>query len=344
MSSRSSCQVLLRDAFGRDNLTIAPAEPQEPGPGQVLVRVKAASLNYRDHLFVSGAYNPRAPLPAVPLSDCAGVVEAVGPGVDGLRPGDRVVNLFMEAWPSGPARRDFLQGSRGGGGAPGVLRDHVVFDAGALLAVPPHLSFAEAACLPCAAVTAWCALFADGALRPGGSVVIQGTGGVALFALQFARLAGARTAVLSSSDDKLTAIADLAPDIGVNYRALPEWSKAVREAFAPDGADLVIELGGEATLAQSLRAVRVGGTIALIGVLSGAVAPLNLPHVVMRQVRLQGVTTGSRADMQAMLDAVAAHRLRPRIHAVFPLDAHANAFALLAEGGHVGKIVIDLEA
>ena len=333
----------LAGGFGPAGLVIVEKERPRPGPGQVLVRVGAVSLNFRDHLFVSGKYDPRAALPAVPASDCSGIVEETGPGVAGFRPGDRVVNLFMEAWPSGPARRAFLEGSRGAGGKPGVLADHVVFDAAALLPVPDHLSLAEAACLPCAGLTAWCAIFADGMPRPGGTVVVQGTGGVALFALQFAKMAGARVALLSSSDDKLAQVADLGADVTVNYAREPDWSKPVRAALGADGVDLVVELGGEKTLAQSLRAVRVGGTVAMIGVLSGPVAPVPLPLVVMRQVRLQGVTVGSRTDMEAMLAAISLHGLHPRIHRVFPFQDHAAAFELLGGGGHVGKIVISLD-
>ncbi|PTW62435.1 NADPH:quinone reductase-like Zn-dependent oxidoreductase [Breoghania corrubedonensis] len=332
----------LSGGFSPANLSIVERERPKPGPGQVLVRVVAVSLNYRDHLFVSGKYDPRAALPAVPASDCAGIVEETGKGVSRFRQGDRVINLFMEDWPSGPARREFLEGSRGAGGKPGVLSEYVVFDAAALLPVPAQLSLKEAACLPCAGLTAWCALFAGGAMKPGATVVIQGTGGVALFALQFARMAGARTALLSSSDEKLAQVSDLGADVSINYLREPDWSKSARAALAADGVDLVVELGGEKTLAQSLRAVRVGGTLAMIGVLSGPVAPLPLPLVVMRQIRLQGVTVGSRTDMEAMLAAIATHGLRPRIHQVFPFEAHAAAFDMLGRGGHVGKIVISL--
>lgn len=336
-------RIELGPDFGLDNLRIIEAEPPLPGPGEVLVRVAAASLNFRDHLFVAGQYDPRAKLPAVPVSDCAGTVVGTGPGAFRFKAGDRVVNLFMEDWPSGPARRDFLAGGRGGGGRPGVLSDYVVFREEALLPVPASLTLEEAACLPCAGVTAWCAIFCDDTLRPGGTVVVQGTGGVALFALQFAKAAGLRVALLSSSDEKLAAVADLGADVAINYRDTPDWSKPVRAALGGDGVDLVVELGGETTLAQSLRAVRVGGTVAMIGVLSGAVAPLALPLVVMRQVRLQGVTTGSRTDMEAMLAAIELHGIKPRIHRVFPFEDYAAAFQLMGAGGHVGKIVIALE-
>lgn len=336
-------KVVLDGGFGLDNLAMTSGEHPEPGHGQVSVRVGAASLNYRDLLFAEGAYNPKARLPAVPLSDCAGVVEAVGPGVTSLKPGDRVVNVFMEGWAGGEAGPGLLTGSRGGGDKDGVLAECVLFDAGALLRVPDHLSLAEAACLPCAAITAWSAVADQPVVKPGAAVLVQGTGGVALFALQFAKLMGARTALVSSSDEKLAAVGDLAPDLILNYRREPQWSKAARSALAPDGFDLVVELGGEATLEQSLRAVRVGGTIAMIGVLSGAVAPLNLPLAVMRQVRLQGVTVGSRAAMQEMLRAIEAHRLHPRIHDTLPFGAFRDAYEVMRDGGHVGKIVIAVD-
>ena len=339
-------KIVLENTFGLENLGVVTCDRPEPGHGQVCVRIGAVSLNYRDLLFIEGEYNPKAPLPAVPVSDCAGVVASVGPGVSDLKPGDRVVNVFMEDWTGGEARPGLLGGSRGGGGGgrkDGVLAEYGLFGETALLPVPDHLSLAEAACLPCAGITAWSAVACQDVVKPGAAVLVQGTGGVALFALQFARLMGARTALISSSDEKLGAIRDLHPDHVLNYRETPRWAKPARTALAPDGFDLVVEIGGETTLEQSLRAVRVGGTIAMIGVVSGAIAPLNLPLAVMRQVRLQGVTVGSRAAMQDMLRAIAAHALRPRIQEVLPFERYRDAFALMKAGGHIGKIVIAVD-
>lgn len=336
-------KVVLQKAFGLENLVLTECDRPQPGHGEVSVRIGAVSLNYRDLIFVEGTYNPKAPLPAVAVSDCAGVVDAIGPGVTDLKVGDRVVNVFMEDWVGGDAGPGLLSGSRGGGDKDGCLADYVLFDESALLRVPDHLSLNEAASLPCAAITAWSAVAGQDVVKPGASVLIQGTGGVALFALQFARLMGARAVVVSSSDEKLAAIVDLKPDHVLNYRDEPRWAKPARAAIAPDGFDLVVEVGGEATLEQSLRAVRVGGTVAMIGVLSGATAPLNLPLAVMRQVRLQGVTVGSRAAMKDMLAAIDVHGLRPRLHEVVPFERYRDAFELMRAGGHIGKIVIAVD-
>ena len=301
-------------------------------------------MNYRDVLLVEGVYNPRQALPVVPVTDAAGVVESVGEGVTRFAPGDRVVNLFVEGWTAGDPDAATLATVRGGPGGDGVLSDYTVFPESALFPVPEHLSLAQAATLPCAGLTAWSAVAEHGGLRPGGTVVIEGTGGVALFAMQFAQLAGARVLVTSSSDTKLEWIVDLGADVTVNYGEVPEWWRTVRDMLAPEGADLVVELGGAATLENALRAVRPGGTIALIGVLSGAHAPLNLPLAVMRQVRLQGITCGSHADMARMMAAIETHRLEPWVHEIFPLDRYQDAFKLMREGGHVGKIVIALDS
>ncbi|MEM8814178.1 MAG: NAD(P)-dependent alcohol dehydrogenase [Pseudomonadota bacterium] len=334
--------AVVLDGFGIEKMRPDPRPIPEPGPGQVLVQVAAVSLNYRDYLLVNGIYNPRQPMPVIPCSDGAGIVVSVGAGVTAFKPGDRVVSVFMSAWPAGSPTSAMLGETRGGPGGDGFLTTHTVCDAHALLSIPETLSLNEAATLPCAAITAWNAVIAETDLPPGGTVLVQGTGGVAIFAAQFAKAAGAKVAILSSSDEKLAAIADLNPDYSLNYRDTPDWGKAVRRDFTPDGVDLVIEVGGEATLEQSLRAVRTGGTIALIGVLSGAIAPINLPLVVMRHVRLQGITCGSRQDMQAMLSAIAHHEIKPRISHVFPFEAFRAAFETMGAGGHLGKIVIEV--
>lgn len=334
--------VELSDGFGLDNLHLAGRRAPVPGWGEVAVRIAAVSLNYRDHLLVAGVYNPRQRLPVVPCSDAAGVVESVGPGVTRWQPGDRVVSLFMPNWSGGPPDAAALAGTRGGPHGDGVLAEAALFREDALLPVPEGLELAEAATLPCAGVTAWSAVIKHGAARPGTTVVVQGTGGVALFAAQFARAAGARVALMSSSDEKLAKLADIGADVTLNYRTTPEWGKAVRAAFGVEGVDLVIEIGGAETLEQSLRAVRAGGTIALIGVVSGPAPRLDLPLAVMREVRLQGVTVGSRQDALAMHAGVASHAIRPVISHRVPLEDCREAFALMAAGGHIGKIVIDV--
>jgi NADPH:quinone reductase-like Zn-dependent oxidoreductase len=272
----------------------------------VLVRLKAATLNYRDLLLVEGVYNPKQRLPIVPVSDGAGIVEEIGAGVTRFRPGDRVVTVLFQGWIGGePTAAKLATGL--GAGLDGVLCEYRVFDEAGLLPVPDYLSDAEAAALPCAGVTAWNAVVTLGRIRPGDVVLVQGTGGVALFALQCAKFAGATVILTSSDDAKLARGKALGADHLINYKAEPEWSRPVKALTNGRGADLIIEIGGAGTLAQSIRAVRVGGTIAMIGVLAGAAASdIPLPLVVMRQVRLQGITLGSREDFETMLRAFVA--------------------------------------
>lgn len=335
-------RAVVLDGFGIDKLRYDDRPVRAPEGSQVLVRIGAVSLNYRDYLLVKGVYNPRQAMPVIPCSDGAGTVEAVGDTVTAFKPGDRVVNVFMANWPGGQPTANMLSETRGGPGGDGFLTTHTLCEESALLPVPETLSLAEAATLPCAGITAWNAVIAESDLAPGGTVLLQGTGGVSLFAAQFAKIAGARVAILSSSDKKLAAIADLHPDFTLNYRETPKWARAVRESFAPDGVDLVVEVGGEATLEQSLRAVRASGTVAMIGVLSGAIAPINLPLVVMRHVRLQGITCGSRQDMIEMLAAIEQHRIKPKISHRFGYDQYRDAFETMGQGGHIGKIVVEV--
>ena len=335
--------VELNGGFGLDNLRLVERPDPRPGPGQVLVRLTAATLNARDLLLVRGVYNPKQPLPIIPVSDGAGVVEEVGAGVTRFRPGDRVVSVFFPDWISGEPSAQKLSTALGSP-ADGVLCEYRVFDEAGLLPVPDNLGDQEAAALPCAGVTAWSAIVGLGRVRPGDVVLVQGTGGVALFALQFAKLAGATVILTSSDDAKLERARALGADHAINYRAKPEWSRPVKELTDGRGADLVVEIGGAGTLPQSIRAVRVGGTIAMIGVLAGASASnLPLPLVVMRQVRMQGVTLGSREDFEAMLRAMAAAKLRPVLddHRFGLAEARA-AFERMAAGVHFGKIVVEI--
>src|ERR1700733_2707428 len=254
--------------FGIDHLALAEQEEPAPGTGQVLVKLTGASLNYRDLLVVRGQYNPRMKLPMIPLSDGAGVVAAVGDGVDRFAPGDQVAGIFMQGWIDG--RIDRKKAATALGGAiPGVLREYMIFDQEGLVKTPSHLTGIEAATLPCAAVTAWHALFEQGSLYPGDTVLVQGTGGVSLFALQFAKAVGSRVMNPSSSDDKPARARRLGADETINYRANPDWDDAARKLTAGGGVDQVIEVGGSDTLPRSLKAVRMGGTVSVIGVLSG---------------------------------------------------------------------------
>src|ERR1700678_2260739 len=276
-------------SFSVDSLEFVERPTPMPGAGEVLVKVRAISFNYRDLLVVKGLYNPRMKLPRIPVSDGAGEVAAVGDGVTGWKPGDRVAALFMQNLLDGPPTAEKSRRALGGD-IDGMLAEYVVLKETGLVAIPEHLSFQEAATLPCAGVTAWNAL-SVGDIKPGYTVLIQGTGGVAIFALQLARLRGARVLGISSSFAKLERAYSLGLDAGLNYKDSPEWDRWAIDQTGGQGVDLVVEVGGLATLPRSLRALRIGGAIAQVGVLSGAVEPVAFPvtSVLHKQVRLQGV-------------------------------------------------------
>ena len=331
----------ITSAFGLENLKLVDRPEPEPGPGQVAVAVSAVSLNYRDLLMVRGQYNPRQPLPLVPCSDAVGVVSAVGPGVRRFAVGDRVASCFFQAWDAGPVPRDRAAlRSTLGGPVSGTLAERILLTEGGAVHAPAGLSDEEVATLPCAAVTAYSALVRQGGLQPGDVVLVQGTGGVALFALAFAKMAGARVIITSSSDAKLARARALGADETINYRATPEWGKAARALTDGAGVDHVVELGGAGTLQQSLRAVRAGGHISLIGILAGGAAELDLTPVLMQNVRVQGVLVGSRADFEAMSRAIVQHGLRPVVDRTFALEDAPAAFEHLASAGHFGKICV----
>jgi NADPH:quinone reductase-like Zn-dependent oxidoreductase len=332
--------VEIRDGFGLDHLALVERPEPRPGPGQALVRVRAASLNYRDLLMVDGRYNRKQKLPLVPCSDGAGDVVAVGDGVSRVRPGDRVCGIFAQGWIAGEPGRELIRTTLGGP-LDGMLAELVALAAEGLVKTPDHLSDLEAATLPCAAVTAWSALI-EGGLKAGETVLLLGTGGVSLFALQLAVLAGARAIITSSSDEKLERARQLGAAAGINYRQVPEWGARVKELTGGEGADYVLEVGGATTLPQSLQAVRVGGRIYLIGVLSGTATEVSIPAIQMRRVRVEGVLVGSRASFEALNRAVSLHRLRPVIDNTFPLAEARAAFEHMAAGRHFGKICIEL--
>jgi NADPH:quinone reductase-like Zn-dependent oxidoreductase len=329
----------IQKSFGLDSLVLAERPNQEPGPRQVLVAMRAFSLNYRDLLMVRGQYYPKQPLPLVPLSDGVGEVVRVGAGVTRVKPGDRVSPIFCQKWIAGPPTKAKLLTALGGP-LDGTLAEQMVLDEEGVVVVPSHLSDEEAATLPCAAVTAWSALVEQGGLRAGDTVVVLGTGGVAIFALQFAKLTGARVVVTSSSDAKLERAKSLGADDLVNYKTTPDWDKKVKELTGGVGADHVLEVGGGGTFARSVRAVRPGGHISLIGVLAGASTEVNLAPILMQNIRVQGVIVGSRETFEAMNRAVAQHRLRPVVDRVFPFAEARSAFEHLAGQGHFGKIAI----
>ncbi len=326
-------------AFGLEHLQRAERPQPEPGPGQVRVRVSAVSLNYRDLMMVRGEYNPRQPLPLVPVSDGVGVVEAVGPGVEHVAVGERVAGLFAQRWLAGPPTPEALRSTLGGP-RDGMLAEQVLLEAQGVAPVPDHLDDVEAATLPCAALTAWSALVTLGHVRAGDTVLVQGTGGVSSFALDFARMHGARVIATSGSKHKLEGLRSRGAWQVIDYRADPQWGKTARTLTDGEGVDHVIEVGGVGTLAQSLRAVRPGGTVSLIGVLAGKVADLDLTSVLMTQVRVQGVLVGHRESFLAMTRAITQHRLWPRIDRVFSFEDARAAFEHLASGAHQGKVCI----
>jgi NADPH:quinone reductase-like Zn-dependent oxidoreductase len=328
----------IQNSFGLDSLTVAERPVPKPGPGQVLLRMKAWSLNYRDLLVVKGQYNPRLKLPLIPFSDGAGEVVEVGEGVTRVQAGDRVAGGFMPGWVEG-GLTDAKGKTALGGGGDGMLAEFVLLPAEGVVKVPPHLSDEEAATLPCAAVTAWHALVTAGGIHAGDTVLIQGTGGVSLFALQFARLAGAAVIATSSSDAKLARILQMGAVHGINYRTNPDWEKKVLELTGGVGVDHVVEVGGAGTLPRSLKAVRTGGIISLIGILSG-VGEFNPLPILMKSIRVQGIYVGSRQMFEDMNRAVALHQLKPVIDRVFPFDQAREALRHMESGSHFGKIVI----
>jgi len=335
--------MVLKTATGADALELRDMPDPEPGPGEVLVRMRASSLNFRDTLILNGGYRKQQKTEdLIPLSDGAGEVVALGPGVTAFRVGDRVTVNFCPDWVGGDPDRNNLD-TRPGKSEDGMLAELKTFPTHVLVKTPDHLSDVEAASLPCAGLTAWSAIVTLGCVEPGELVVTQGTGGVSLFALQFAKLAGAEVIVTSSSDDKLARAKDLGANHLINYTDNPDWGCTALEISGGRGVDHVVELGGTQTLKQSLMCVRPGGTVSMIGVLSGATfGDILLPFVVSRQVRMQGVTVGSRQGLEAMCRAMAVHGVKPVIDSVYPMAETAAAVAHLESGRHFGKVCIEI--
>ena len=331
--------------FGVDHLERVQLPELQITSDKVLIKVHAVSLNYRDLMMVKGFYNPKMALPRIPCSDGAGEVTAVGEGVNRVRVGDRVCGIFMQRWLDGPLTSEKSKAALGGD-VDGMLAEYALLDQEGVVRFPEHLSYEEAATLPCAGVTAWNALHHAGEpgrpARAGETIVIQGTGGVSIFALQFAKLLGAKVIGTSSSDEKLRRAMALGLDAGCNYKERPEWSEWVAEVTGGRGADRIIEVGGAGTFGQSLRAARVGGMIAQIGVLSGAATsePLPLTPILHKQLHVQGIYVGSRAMFEEMNDAIAKARLRPVVDRVFGFDQVREAFSHMQSASHFGKIVI----
>jgi NADPH:quinone reductase-like Zn-dependent oxidoreductase len=331
--------VEIRGGFGSENLVVAERPDPEPGPGQIVLRMRAVSLNYRDLLTVRGHYNPKQPLPLIPCSDGVGEVAAVGEGVTRVQTGDRVAPIFAQRWLSGEPTKEKLRSTLGGP-LDGTLAESMLLDESGVVHVPEHLDDEEAATLPCAAVTAWSAMVVNGSVRAGDTVLVQGTGGVSVFALQLGRLLGARVIVTSSSDEKLERAIELGAWAGINYKRQPEWGKEVRRLTGGEGVDHVVEVGGAGTLAESLTAIRAGGQISVIGVLSGTSGKINVIPVLMGQVRIQGVLVGHREGFDSMNRAIGLHRMHPVIDRRFGFEEVPAALEHMAAGRHFGKICV----
>lgn len=329
------------ERFGIDELAFNEIDRPTPMAGEVLVRMRASSLNYRDLMMVEGTYNSRLKLPLVPFSDGAGEVVEVGEGVSRWKVGDRVCPIFMQGWVDGEL--DYSKSkSTLGGDLDGCLREYAAFNEAGLVRIPDHLSFEEAACLPCAGVTAWNALMVSGGLQKGDTVLCQGTGGVSLFALQFAKAAGAEVTITSSSNDKLERAKGLGADHVINYREREDWDTVALELTNKRGVDHVVEIGGPGTLQRSMRAVKTGGHIAVIGVVAGKGEFTNVP-IFMKALKLIGVFVGSRVMFEDMNRFVTDKSIRPVVDSTFEFDQVRDALELMKSGGHFGKILVRIQ-
>jgi len=325
---------------GIDGLKQVELPQPKPGPRQVLVRVAACSLNYRDLAIVSGNYPMPVKDNVIPLSDGAGEVVEVGSGVTHFRPGDKVAGNFWQRWYGGQPAPENVHHALGGS-ADGMLADFVVLDEHGAVKLPAHLSLLEGATLPCAGVTAWHAVVEYGSTRPGTTVLVQGTGGVSIFALQFARAMGAEVIAISSSDEKLARAKQLGAAHGINYRAMPEWNKAVVQ-LTNGGVDLVVEVGGAGTLMRSLGAIKPGGRIGLIGVLSQPTGDFNPMVILAKRANVQGISVGSTQMFEAMNRAITANHIKPVIDEVFAFSEVRAAFQHLQSATHFGKVAVSL--
>jgi NADPH:quinone reductase-like Zn-dependent oxidoreductase len=328
----------LTATTGPDALRLVELPEPKPAPGQVLLRVRATSLNYRDLLVSDGRYGKIA-LPLIPLSDGAGEIAAVGKGVTRWKTGDRVAGTFFQGWPSGPFRREMANTALGGA-LNGMLAEYVALSQDGVVAIPPHLNFEEAATLPCAALTAWHALVTRGNVSADETVLLLGTGGVSIFALQFAKMHGARVIITSSSDEKLARAEALGADETVNYRTTPDWEKEVFRLTNEAGVDQVVEVGGTETFVKSLRSVRPAGQVHLIGGVSGFTSDVPLSEIIRKLVVVRGIYVGNRAMFEAMNRAATLHETEPVVDRVFEFADAPAAYQYQQSGKHFGKVVI----
>lgn len=332
--------IRVRKPGGLDNLYLDSIAPRQPGPGEVAVRLRASSLNFHDYFIAIGK------LPTedgrIPMSDGAGEVVEVGEGVTEFRAGDLVVSTFFNNCPAGTPRARHHNGMMGDS-TDGYACEQITVPATGLTRIPEGYSFAEAATLPCAALTAWRALVVNGRIQPGDRVLVQGTGGVSLFALQFAKAAGCEVIATSSSDEKLERLKAMGADGLINYKTHPDWARQARELTGGSGVDHVVEVGGAGTFAQSIKACAEGGRIAMIGVLTGThQGDIPTASIMARQLQVQGVVVGSREDQLSMVRAIESNGIRPVLDRHFPLERLAEAFRYQESGKHFGKIIVDI--
>lgn len=326
--------------FGIEYLTLTERSTQKPEANQVSVKLHAASLNYRDLMMVKGFYNPKLKMPLVPLSDGAGEVVEIGESVTKWKVGDRVCPIFMQDWIEGEI--DFKKARTTlGGDLDGCLREFGAFDENGLVRIPDHLNYEEAATLPCAGVTAFNALSVSGCLKPDDTVLLQGTGGVSIFALQFASVLGCRTIITSSSNEKLMCAKELGADDLINYIEREDWDQAVLDLTEKRGVEHVVEVGGAGTLQKSVNAVKMGGHVAVIGVLSGK-GEFNPTVILMKAVKMQGIFVGSRRMFEDMNRLICQHTLKPVVDKIFAFEETQKAFEYMESGSHFGKIVIKI--
>jgi len=332
--------VEIQGAYGLENLALVERDVPKAGPGEIVVRLKAACLNFRDFATVLGM-GGQYKLPLVPLSDSVGVVEDAGEGVTRVATGDRVCPIFFPTWHAGGPTIEGLSKALGGS-LDGCAQDYLLIGEDGVVKVPDYMTDMEAAMLPCAALTAWRALVVEGNLKAGDTVVVQGTGGVSIFALQFAKAAGARVIATSSSDDKLARAQDLGADHVINYKTTPDWGVAARAFTGGRGVDHVVEVGGAETFTQSLAAIRVGGHVAVIGLLSGVMKDMNVATMFSQNARIHGITVGNRTQFEDMLKAMALHEIHPVVDTTFPLEDLKAGLEHMGSGAHFGKIGIEI--
>jgi NADPH:quinone reductase-like Zn-dependent oxidoreductase len=325
------------------NLSIEPLTLTTPGPTEVLVDLHAASLNYRDLMVVLGTYNPKQALPRIPGSDASGIVQAIGENVTRFKVGDHVTSLFFQDWLDGPILPSTGKSALGGP-IDGVFSTAHLFPETGLIHSPAGYTHAEAATLPCSALTAWNALVERGHLHAGQTVLLLGTGGVSIFALQIAKAHGTRVIITSSSDKKLSRARTLGADAVINYRTAPDWDREVLRLTQNRGADHIVEVGGAGTLPLSLKAVTPGGYIYVIGVLAGKGQLIDPTPILAKAIHVEGVYVGSRAMYARMISAIDANHLHPVIDSTFPLTQARQALTHMQSGSHFGKIVLDLKS